>query len=119
MLDRDYRSGLRTVIATGNPQMSEDEIRDRVPRQEAYCPGPVAVARLSAWRNARVFDQARSLGERLWILQHPHNPWFPADLIEPLRELLPDAHVRAIEDGHLSRPDITAGVVREITADNP
>jgi pimeloyl-ACP methyl ester carboxylesterase len=117
MMERDYRGALRSVITTGNPQMSEDEVRDRVKRQEAYCPGDVAAVRLAAWRASRVFDQALSLGDRLLILQHPYNPWFPAELIEPMREVLPEAEIRAVEDGHLSRPDITAGVVREITAE--
>ena len=116
MLAKDYRGALRSVIATGNPQMPEDEIRERVPRQEAYCPGEVAAARIEAWRTSRVFDEARSLGDRLWILQHGQNPWFPAGLIEPMREALPEARIELIEDGHLSRPDLTADVVREITA---
>jgi pimeloyl-ACP methyl ester carboxylesterase len=116
MLEKDYRGALRTVIATGNPQMSEDEIRDRVNRQEAYCPAEVALARTTAWREAQVFEQARSLGDRLWILQHARNPWFPADLIEPTRELLPEAQIHPIEDGHISRPDLTADFVRRITA---
>jgi pimeloyl-ACP methyl ester carboxylesterase len=116
MLAKDYRGALRSVIATGNPQMEESEIRERVRRQEAYCPGDVAAARIEAWRTSRVFEEAQSLGDRLWILQHGQNPWFPADLIEPMREVLPEARIRLIEDGHLSRPDLTADVVREITA---
>jgi pimeloyl-ACP methyl ester carboxylesterase len=115
MLERDYRGALRSVIATGNPQMDEDEVRERVRRQEAYCPGDVARARIVAWRESRVFEQAESLGDRLWILQHPHNPWFPADLLEPLRKVLPEARLEEIEDGHLSRPDLTAQIVRGIT----
>lgn len=117
MLERDYRGALRSVIASGNPQMTDDEVRERVRRQEAYCPGEVAAARIAAWRNSRVFDEAHSLGDRLWILQHPHNPWFPAGLLEAIREVLPDARVEEIEDGHISRPDLTADVVRRITAD--
>jgi len=115
MLERDYRGALRSVIATGNPQMSDDEVRERVRRQEAYCPGDVAVARVTAWREAKVYEQAASLGDRLWILQHPNNPWFPTDLLEPLRKLLPEAHIEEIADGHLSRPDLTAGIVRRIS----
>ncbi len=116
MLAKDYRGALRSVIGTGNPQMPEDEIRERVRRQEAYCPGDVAAARMTAWRESRVFEEARALGDRLWILQHDHNPWFPSALIEPIRGLLPEAQIRLVEDGHLSRPDLTADVVREITA---
>jgi hypothetical protein len=32
------------------------------------------------------------------------------------RELFPDAHVEEIEDGLISRPDLTATVVRRVTA---
>ena len=115
MLATDYRGALRSVMRTGNPQLAEDELRERVRRQEAYCPGEVAAARIEAWRHSRVFEEARSLGDRLWILQHDQNPWFPAALVEPMRELLPDARIRLVADGHLSRPDLTADVVREIT----
>ena len=114
----DYRAALRSVITTGNPQMTEDEIRDRVQRQVDYCPQEVALARLTAWWKSNAFEQARSLGGRLTILQHDGNPWFPGDLLEPMRELLPDARIEPVEDGHLSRPDLTAAEVRRITADN-
>jgi pimeloyl-ACP methyl ester carboxylesterase len=118
MLANDYRAGLRSVIAIGNPRMGEDEVRERVDRQVAYCPPEVAIARVASWRRDGVIGEARELGARLWILQHPHNPWFPADMLEPTRELLPDANIEEVEDGHLSRPDLTAGVIRGITGGN-
>lgn len=118
MLANDYRAGLRSVIGSGNPQMGEDEVRVRVDRQVAYCPAEVAIARMASWRHDGVIEEARVLGDRLWILQHPHNPWFPADMTGSTRELLPDANIEEVEDGHLSRPDLTAAVVRRITGDN-
>ena len=118
MLANDYRAGLRSVISSGNPQMGDDEVRERVDRQVAYCPAEVAIARMASWRHDGVLEEARALGDRLWILQHPHNPWFPADMLDPTRELLPDANIEEVEDGHLSRPDLTAAVVRRITGDN-
>jgi pimeloyl-ACP methyl ester carboxylesterase len=118
-LAMDYRAALRSVITTGNPQMTEDEIRNRVQQQVDYCPQEVALARLTAWWESNAFEQARALGNRLTILQHDANPWFPGDLLEPMRELLPQARIEAVEDGHLSRPDLTAAEVRRITADNP
>jgi hypothetical protein len=39
-------------------------------------------------------------------------------MLEPTRELLPDANIEEVEDGHLSRPDLTAGVIRGITGGN-
>src|SRR5262245_23633737 len=49
MLSNDYRAALRTVLTSGNPQMSEDEARERIDRQVSYCPVEVAVARLDSW----------------------------------------------------------------------
>ena len=118
LLANDYRAGLRSVIGSGNPQMGEDEVRDRVDRQVAYCPAEVAIARMASWRRDGVLEEARALGYRLWILQHPHNPWFPADMLDPTKELLPDANIEEVEDGHMSRPDLTAGVIRGITGGN-
>jgi hypothetical protein len=118
-LAMDYRAALRSVITTGNPQMSEDEIRERVNSQVDYCPQEAAVARLTAWWESDVFEQALSLGSRLTILQHDSNPWFPGDLLEPMRERLPEARIEPVADGHISRPDLTGAEVRRITADNP
>jgi pimeloyl-ACP methyl ester carboxylesterase len=118
MLSNDYRAGLRTIISGGNPQMAEEEIRERVMRQEAYCPAEVALARLESWQGDLVYDEAQAIGDRLWLLQQPENPWFPADMVERTAELLPKARIVRVEDGHISRPDITAGFVSRITADN-
>jgi hypothetical protein len=115
MLANDYRAGLHSVIGSGNPQMGEKEVRERVDRQVAYCPAEVAIARMASWRNDGVLDEAVALGDRLWILQHPHNPWFPADMMGATKELLPGANIEEVEDGHLTRPDLTAAVVRGLT----
>jgi pimeloyl-ACP methyl ester carboxylesterase len=117
MLAKDYRTALRTIIASGNPQMSEQEVRERIDRQVEYCPAEVAIARMESWRHDGVLDQARALGGRLWLLQHPHNPWFPSDMLGRTRELLPGARIEEIEDGHLTRPDLTAGVISRITGE--
>ena len=44
--------------------------------------------------------------------------WFPAgrEAVKLSRQLFPDAHVEEIEDGIISRPDLTAAVVRRVTA---
>jgi pimeloyl-ACP methyl ester carboxylesterase len=119
MLANDYRAALRTVVGSGNPQMGEQEIRERVDLQAGYCPAEVAIARMASWRHDGVIDEARSLGDRLWVLQHPHNPWFPADMLDATRELLPEARIEEVEDGHLSRPDLTAAVVRRLSGSEP
>ncbi len=57
----------------------------------------------------------RALGDRLWMLVFPGNVWFPAELVEAIRRDVPDAHVEEVENGAVSRPDLTAEIVRRIT----
>jgi hypothetical protein len=71
---------------------------------------------MRGWIAADSEEAARALGDRLWVLHHPRNPWFPPELAERIPLLLPEAHVEEVADGALSRPDLTAAVVRRITA---
>ncbi len=61
MCETDYRGALRSLVTAGNPQMSEDEIRERARMQFDYQPQDTAVARLRAW----VDDDALGAGARL------------------------------------------------------
>lgn len=120
MCETDYRGALRSLVTAGNPQMSEDEIRERVRLQAEYQPQETAVARLHAWVEDDALQPARACGDRLWLLcaENTGGGWFPAgrEAAELARQLLPDAHVEEIEDGIVSRPELTAGVVRRVTA---
>jgi pimeloyl-ACP methyl ester carboxylesterase len=120
MISTDYRGGMRPLMTAANPQLSEAEVRERIDRLVAYTPQDVAAARLRAWADDDAGETSRALGDRLWILTSPDTagPWFPPIEVmdRVLRELIPDAHRLTIEDGIVSRPDITAGVVRGITA---
>lgn len=120
MLSRDYRAAQRTLMTIANPQMTEAEIRDRVDEQVAYCPRETALARVRAWRDDDPLSPARETADRLWILSSPEmgGPWFPAGpkLETLIRRLLPDAHVEHVEDGIVSRPDLTADVVRQLAS---
>jgi pimeloyl-ACP methyl ester carboxylesterase len=118
-LESDYRGTLRSVTTLGNPQDSEEQHRERVEALVAYCPQEAAVGRFDAWFHADTTEESRALGDRLWVLLHPGMPWWPAEMADPLREALPEAHVEVVEDGPLSRPDIVAGVVRRITGGKP
>ena len=115
----DYRTLVRTITVTGNPQATEEDHRRRVEAQVEYCPEETARGRWEAYYRSGTTEEAVSLGDRLWILLHPHLPFWPVELAEPLGELLPDAHVEVVDDGPLSRPDILAGVVRGITGGKP
>ena len=138
----DYRGVVRSVTTTGNTQFTEDEARERVEKQVEYCPRETALGRWEAYHHSNTTEEAVELGAdepgpigialghgllhqrhdlvaRLWILLHPNMPWWPVEQAEPLRELLPEAHIEVVEDGPVSRPDILAGVVRGITGVKP
>jgi hypothetical protein len=120
MCETDYRGALRSLVTAGNPQMSEEEIRERVRLQAEYMPQQTAVARLRFWVDDDPLQAARSCGERLWLLtaENTGGGWFPSgrEAAKLSRQLFPDAHVEEIEDGIVSRPDLTAAVVRRVTA---
>lgn len=115
LYERDYRAAAHQVIASGSPSLSEDEVRERVDRSVEHSPQEASVARLRAWIADDPTEAAAALGDRLWILSYPGNLWFPAELPERVRGRIPEAHVEAVADGVVSRPDLGAAVVREIT----
>lgn len=120
MGERDYRGALRTVVAAANPQMSEDEVRERVQLTVDYLPQETAVARWRAWADDDTSEAGRECGDRLWLLysEDMSGGWFPAgeEGRRLARRLFPAAHVEEVEDGMVSRPDLIAGVVRRVTS---
>jgi pimeloyl-ACP methyl ester carboxylesterase len=120
MAATDYRGAVRTSVQAANPQMSTDELRERVNRQVAYQPQETVLARWRAWSEDDATDFGRECGERLWLLYSEDltGGWFPAgeEGRRLARRLFPDAHVGEIDDGMISRPDLVAAVVREVTA---
>jgi pimeloyl-ACP methyl ester carboxylesterase len=116
MARSDYRTFLRAAVTAANPQASEEEVRERVEAQVAYCPRDVALPHIEEWTSGDAISRTGpDLGGRLWIVQH-EDPVIPLAALDRARELLPEAHVIEAEDGPISRPDILAGVVRKITA---
>lgn len=115
MIETDYRAGLRTMIDSANPQLDSDGLRDRLNRTVEHVPHEAAVPRIRAWIVDDASREAQSLGDRLWLLEHGHNPWFPIEVARRTRKLLPEAHIEEVADGPLTRPDITAAVIRKLT----
>jgi pimeloyl-ACP methyl ester carboxylesterase len=115
LLETDYRAGLRTMIDTANPQLDEEGLRDRVNRTVEHISHDVLVTRMNEWVRADELDEARALGDRLWIIEHGRNPWFPIEVARRTQELLPEARLVEVEDGPLTRPDLTSAFVREAT----
>jgi pimeloyl-ACP methyl ester carboxylesterase len=116
MMDTDYRGALRTMIGTANPAFDEETVRMRVNSTSENCPQDVAAERMRSWIADDALAPARTLGDRLWILESGGNPWFPIEVARRSRALIPEAHIKEVEEGALSRPDITADVVRTLTA---
>lgn len=115
----DFRSFMRATISSTNPQLDEDEIRERVEQTLDWSSREAIMGRLNTWLDDDIADEARVAGDRLWILAHPNNPWFTPDLLERTRQEFPEAHVQEVDDGPLSRPDITVDVVSRITSRVP
>ena len=113
---RDYRAALREMVSSANPDWDDETIRQRIETNIAYCSQDVAAARLTNWIADDALEHSRALGERLWIIAHPQNPWFPEALAERTRELAPDAHVVVADDGPVTRPDLHAQIIREATS---
>jgi hypothetical protein len=116
-METDYRGALRTMMGTANPSFDEETLRMRVASTSENCPQDVAAERMRSWINDRALESAQALGDRLWVLESGGNPWFPIEVARRSRVLIPEAHIREVEDGALSRPDITADVVRGRTAE--
>jgi pimeloyl-ACP methyl ester carboxylesterase len=118
--ERNYRTGLRTLIEATNPQMSEDELRERIDAQAEFSPQEAALGRLRAWLGDDPGAEARALGDRLWIFRAAGvaGPWLPPkeELDRITAETFPDAHVVEIEPGPVSRPDLVAEMMRRVTA---
>ena len=120
MGETDYRGALRSVVTAANPQMSEDEVRERVKAQVSYQPQDTVVARWRAWTEDDATDEGREMGDRLWILysETMSGGWFPAgeEARRISNRLFPEAHVEEVADGIVSRPDLFGSVVRRITS---
>jgi pimeloyl-ACP methyl ester carboxylesterase len=111
----DYRTGLIAAVQRGNPLMSEDDLRERVEMTVAYVSHEASLGRLEAWIHDHPGNDPRLLGERLTVAYEGSGGWFTADLNDRGRDLLPDARFVKLDGGAISRPDLTAEVVRSVT----
>lgn len=114
LLRRDYRSGIRSLIAASE-SFDEDEARQRVEELAAAIPQEAAVSYLEAWIRARSADVAQRLGSRLTVLAYPGNDWFPLAMYESMRDYLTAACFEYVEDGPINRPDLTAAVLLRVS----
>ena len=116
MMRADYRSGMFAAIQRGNPDLSDDELRERIDRTVAYVPHEAGLGRLEAWIADAPSEAALALGDRLVIAYEGAGAWFTAGLHESAQQFLPEARFEHLDGGAITRPDLTAGVVRAVTA---
>jgi pimeloyl-ACP methyl ester carboxylesterase len=115
-LRNDYRSALRAVIRATSLQMDEQQMKERVEMQFTYCDHEAALGRFELWRSGDLSEEARELGERLWVLLFETSMGAPDQFAARTREVVPRAHVYVEAEGPVSRPDLTAAVVRGVTS---
>ena len=116
MMSNDYRGALRTMFTTANPDWDEDSVRERVATIVEILPQEAALPRMKAWIADDVIEEARILGDRLWMLEDGSNPWFPIEVARQTRSILPEANILEVSDGAITRPDIAAGLIRRLTS---
>jgi pimeloyl-ACP methyl ester carboxylesterase len=116
MMSTDPRAALRTMLTATNPNLDDDQVRERVDQVAAYVSADSALDRARTWLADDPSEHARLLGNRLWLLQGRTEPLFEGALIERVAELYPEAHLEEVPDGAISRPDVTAAWIRRITA---
>jgi len=114
LMRRDYRSGLRSMVA-GSLQGDDTGERDRVEELASLVPQEAAVGYLDAWIRADSLAAAQALGTRLTIMGYEGNAWFPLSVFEDLDLALPDAHYEVAADGPISRPDEAAALLLRVS----
>jgi pimeloyl-ACP methyl ester carboxylesterase len=112
---RDFRGFLHSIVTSTNPQLDDAGVLERVNSVTDYTTHEAMLTRLRAWLSADAVGLSRAAGDRLWIFLYGNDAWSSSNAAPATRELLPEAHVLEVEDGPLSRPDITAAIVRRRT----
>jgi pimeloyl-ACP methyl ester carboxylesterase len=115
LLRRDYRTGLRSMVGGSGGFHTGDSERERVEELAASVPQEASIGYLEAWIDAGSGHQARELGSRFTVLAYPGNDWFPLAMYESMRDYLTEACFEYVEDGPISRPDLTAALLRRVT----
>jgi pimeloyl-ACP methyl ester carboxylesterase len=119
MMHTDPRAALRSIITAVNPDLDENELRERVDRVADYLSIEAATGRTNAWLEDDLSGPVNELGERVSILHGGVDPLFEGALGARVAELFPKARVERLADGPITRPDLTAAHVRSLTGVRP
>jgi pimeloyl-ACP methyl ester carboxylesterase len=114
MMSTDPRAALRTLVTALNPDFGEAEVRERVDRVADYVSSEAAVGRAHAWLDDDLSAVVNALGDRVSILYGGPDPMFEGALDNRVAELFPDARLEPAANGPVSRPDLTAALVRRL-----
>ena len=110
----NHRTAIRGILEFTNPGMSEDDLRRRLDAEVAYSSPEALRARAEWFLRKDSVETVRAIRDRLWIA-YWHSDWTPGDVADKIHELLPEAQVHPVSAGPISRPDLTADVVRQVT----
>jgi pimeloyl-ACP methyl ester carboxylesterase len=109
----NHRAAMRGMLEFTNPGMTEDELRRRLDAEVAYCSAEALRARSHWFLREDSVEAARAIRDRLWIA-YWESAWIHG-AAERIHDVLPEARVYPIDAGPISRPDLTADVVRKAT----
>lgn len=109
------RIGMREMLELTNPHMSVEDLRARLDATAAYCSDDAVRVRFGWLLEEQQLETKRALGERLWIA-HWESNWSPPGVADRLRQLFPKARLECLPEGPISRPDLTADLVRRAVA---
>ena len=120
-LRRDFRAALRSSMAATNPQMTQDELQERVSAMVEHSEPEAAIERIRSWTADDPLELSVALGDRATMLLSERGQagaWFPdsRELEQLVARLLPEARITWVPDGPASRPDTTAAAIRAVTA---
>lgn len=107
----NHRAAVRDLLEFTNPGMTEGELRTRLDAEVAYSSPEAIAARAQFLSRKDSTEAARALRHRLWIA-YWESEWTPPDAGAKIPQVLPEARVYPVAAGPISRPDLTADVVR-------
>lgn len=115
MMRSDPRAAVRTLLSAANPELSEDQLRERISRVGSYVSPESTLQRTGAWLADDASEHSRALGDRLLILHPETEPIYEGALVGRVAELYPEAHVEVVPGGPISRPEVIAARVRRVS----
>jgi hypothetical protein len=100
------------VLAATNPDLDEEQLRERLDSVVEYVSPEAARDRAEAWVADDPSEHAVALGDRLSIIHSGAEPLFEGALAARVAELYPEARIEQVEGGPISTPGVIAERIR-------